>query len=69
MEMTKPTLNSDVLPEKESPYDSLLSSLLEFGLTQNQARVYLFLSKNTTKSAPEISISLKIPRTETFHLR
>jgi len=28
----------------------------------------LFLSKNTTKSAPEISISLKIPRTETYHL-
>ena len=30
--MTKPTLNSDVLPEEENPYDSLLSSLLEFGL-------------------------------------
>jgi len=68
MEMTKPTLNSDILPEGETPYDSLLTSLLEFGLTQNQARVYLFLSKNTSKSAPEISKSLKIPRTETYHL-
>ena len=68
MEMTKPTLKSDILPEGETPYDSLLTSLLEFGLTQNQARVYLFLSKNTTKSAPEISKSLKIPRTETYHL-
>lgn len=68
MEMTKPTLKSDILPEGETPYDSLLSSLLEFGLTQNQARVYLFLSKNSQKSAPEISKSLKIPRTETYHL-
>ena len=68
MEMTKSTLKSDILTEGETPYDSLLTSLLEFGLTQNQARVYLFLSKNTSKSAPDISKSLKIARTETYHL-
>ncbi len=68
MEMTKSTLKSDILAEGETPYDSLLTSLLEFGLTQNQARVYLFLSKNTSKSAPDISKSLKIARTETYHL-
>ncbi len=68
MEMTKTTINSDILLEGETPYDSLLTSLLEFGLTQNQARVYLFLSKNTSKSAPDISKSLKIARTETYHL-
>jgi len=68
MEMTKPTIKSDILLEGETPYDSLLTSLLEFGLTQNQARVYLFLSKNTSMSAPEISKSLKIARTETYHL-
>ena len=68
MEMTKSTLKSDILSEDETPHDSLLTSLMEFGLTQNQARVYLFLSKNTTKSAPEISKNLKIARTETYHL-
>jgi len=68
MEMTKATLESDIQPEGEAPYDSLLMSLLEFGLTPNQARVYLFLSKNTSKSAPDISKSLKIARTETYHL-
>jgi len=68
MEMTKSTLKSDILPDGETPYDSLLTSLLEFGLTQNQARVYLFLSKNNSKSAPDISKSLKIARTETYHL-
>ncbi|MFQ5573214.1 MAG: TrmB family transcriptional regulator, partial [Nitrosopumilaceae archaeon] len=66
--MTKSTLKSDFLPKDETPYDSLLTSLLEFGLTQNQARVYLFLSKNSSMSAPEISKSLKIARTETYHL-
>jgi len=68
MEITKSTFKSDVLLEDETPYDSLLASLLEFGLTQNQARVYLFLSKNSSRSAPEISHILKIPRTETYHL-
>jgi len=68
MEITKSTFKSDILLEDETPYDSLLASLLEFGLTQNQARVYLFLSKNTSRSAPEISHILKIPRTETYHL-
>ena len=68
MEITKASLKSDILAEGETPYDSLLTSLLEFGLTQNQARVYLFLSKNTSKSAPDISKSLKIARTETYHL-
>ena len=68
MEMTKSTLKSDILSQDETPYDSLLTSLIDFGLTQNQARVYLFLSKNTTKSAPEISKNLKIARTETYHL-
>ncbi len=68
MEMTKASFKSDILSEGETPYDSLLTSLLEFGLTQNQARVYLFLSKNNSKSAPDISKSLKIARTETYHL-
>ncbi len=68
MEITKASLKSDILAEGETPYDNLLTSLLEFGLTQNQARVYLFLSKNTSKSAPDISKSLKIARTETYHL-
>ncbi|MCH8324395.1 MAG: TrmB family transcriptional regulator [Thaumarchaeota archaeon] len=68
MEITKASLKSDILAEGETPYDSLLTSLLEFGLTQNQARVYLFLSKNNSKSAPDISKSLKIARTETYHL-
>jgi len=64
--MKEPT-QTEFLP-KISSHENLISSLSEFGITQNQARVYLYLSKNTPKSAPEISKSLKIPRTETYHL-
>ncbi len=65
--MTNPTAESEFLA-KNSPYENLMSSLTEFGITQNQAKVYLHLSKNASKSAPEISKNLKIPRTETYHL-
>jgi len=48
--------------------EDLNQELLSYGLSQNQARVYLFLSKVGTQSAPEISKSLKIARTETYQL-
>jgi sugar-specific transcriptional regulator TrmB len=37
-------------------------------MTPNQAKVYLFLSKIGVKTASEVSKSLNIPRTETYHL-
>jgi len=67
MTMTNPTVKLEFPPDN-SPYENLISSLPEFGITQNQAKVYLYLSKNVAKSAPEISKNLKIPRTETYHL-
>jgi sugar-specific transcriptional regulator TrmB len=51
-----------------STHKNLISSLVELGLTQNEAKIYMYLTKNRSKSAPEISICLKIPRTETYHL-
>ena len=51
-----------------STHENLISSLVELGLTQNEAKIYLYLTKNKAKSAPEISICLNIPRTETYHL-
>lgn len=54
--------------ELENPIEALNKLLLKYGLTPNQAKVYLFLSKVGLKTASEISKSLKIPRTETYHL-
>ena len=50
------------------PIENLQQNLLKFGLSYNQAKVYVFLSKNGPKSAAEIAKALKLPRTETYHL-
>ena len=42
--------------------------LLQYGLTPNQSKVYLHLTKAGEKTASELSKNLKIPRTETYHL-
>ena len=50
------------------PIESLQQNLLKYGLSYNQAKVYVFLSKNGPKAAAEIAKALKLPRTETYHL-
>jgi sugar-specific transcriptional regulator TrmB len=49
-------------------FEKLKNQLTKFGLTSNQAKVYIFLSKYGSKTAPEVCKALKIPRTETYHL-
>lgn len=48
--------------------DKIASGLCKFGLTQNQAKTYIFLGKYGPQTAPSIFKSLKLPRTETYHL-
>ncbi len=48
--------------------DKISDGLLKFGLTQNQAKTYIFLGKYGPQTAPTIFKSLKLPRTETYHL-
>jgi sugar-specific transcriptional regulator TrmB len=47
---------------------ALQERLRDFGLTKNEAKIYVFLSKNGPKKAIEISREENIPRTETYHL-
>jgi len=54
--------------QTETPITELCRRLVRYDLTPNQAKVYLFLSKIGIKTASDISKSLKIPRTETYHL-
>src|SRR3989344_2998934 len=54
--------------ESNNHINDLNRLLTKYDLTQNQAKVYLYLSKIGIKTASEISKSLKIPRTETYHL-
>ena len=47
---------------------ALQEKLRDFGLTKNESKIYIFLSKNGPKKAIDISKEEGIPRTETYHL-
>jgi HTH-type transcriptional regulator, sugar sensing transcriptional regulator len=48
--------------------DELKEELSKFDLTENQSKVYIFLGKYGSKTAPEVCRALKIARTETYQL-
>jgi predicted transcriptional regulator len=48
--------------------DKIKKELVNFGLTTNQSKVFVYLGKYGSKSASEISKALQTPRTETYHL-
>lgn len=54
--------------EDDAPINHILKGLVELGLTQNEAKVYMYLAKSGAKKAIEVSKALNIPRTETYHL-
>jgi len=54
--------------ENENLKEDFFQILEKFGLTKNQSKVYLYLSKNGPHSANELTKLLKLPRTETYHL-
>ncbi|MGI0072357.1 MAG: TrmB family transcriptional regulator [Nitrosotalea sp.] len=60
------------LDSKPHDYEMLLeklkSELSKFGLTANQSKIYLFLEKYGPSTATQVSKTLKVPRTETYHL-
>jgi len=54
--------------EHKQSIDQLQDQFSKFGLTANQCKVYIFLGKYGSKTAPEVCRALKLPRTETYHL-
>jgi HTH-type transcriptional regulator, sugar sensing transcriptional regulator len=42
--------------------------LLKFGVTANQAKIYIYLGKYGPKTAPEVFRALQLPRTETYFI-
>jgi len=55
-------------PVDAEQYEEIRDELLKFGLTSNQVKVFFYLGKFGSKTAIEISRSLRMPRTETYHL-
>ena len=66
MEIEEPIANSR--SNQEHLVLALQEKLRDFGLTKNESKIYVFLSKYGPKKAIEISRDEKIPRTETYHL-
>lgn len=62
------SVDNTTLSSHKITLDKLREDLSEFGLTANQAKVYIFLGKYGSKTAPDICKALKLPRTETYHL-
>ena len=56
------------LYEFKKSLEAIQDKLLEYGLSLNQSKVYLYLEKYGSKTASDVSKTLKIPRTETYHL-
>ncbi len=54
--------------ENDDLKENFFKRLEKFGLTKNQSKVYLFLSKNGPHSANELTKLLKLPRTATYHM-
>jgi len=54
--------------EYRKTLEKILLQLSSFGLTSNQCKVYIFLGKYGSKTALDVSKTIKIPRTETYKL-
>ena len=54
--------------EYSKPVNKITKIMLQYGLTPNQTKVFLHLTKTGEKTASELSKNLKVPRTETYHL-
>ena len=48
--------------------EKVQAELSQYGLTSNQSKVFIYLGKYGSKTAPEVCKALKLPRTETYHL-
>jgi len=54
--------------EHKQSVDQLQVQFSKYGLTANQCKVYIFLGKYGSNTAPDVCRALKLPRTETYHL-
>ena len=51
-----------------SELEKISNELIKFGLTRNQAKIFMYLGKYGSKTSREICKALNLPRTETYNL-
>ena len=75
MKSTEPAMTTVFDSEPESSLheykielEKICDELIKFGLTKNQAKVFMYLGKYGSKTSPEVCKALKLPRTETYNV-
>ncbi len=75
MKSTEPTMTTVLDSEPESSLqeyrielEKICDELIKFGLTKNQAKVFIYLGKYGSKTSPDVCKALKLPRTETYNV-
>ena len=58
----------DRMYEYKMSVEKVQAELLQYGLTYNQSKVFIYLGKYGANTAPDVCKALKLPRTETYHL-
>ena len=59
---------SNSISNQEQIIIALKEKLRDFGLTKNESKIYIYLSKVGPQKAIKISVDENIPRTEAYHL-
>ena len=54
--------------EYKESLEKIQRQLSSFGLSSNQCKIFIFLGKYGSRTAPDVSKVLKLPRTETYKL-
>jgi sugar-specific transcriptional regulator TrmB len=62
------TMQLGTFPVDKTNYEEIRDSLITFGLTPNQSKVFFYLGKIGAKTASDIAKAVNIPRSETYHL-
>ena len=60
--------SQDVFMMGQQTFDKLQTEFSKFGISPNQSKIFIYLGKSGSKTAPEISRALRLPRTETYSL-
>jgi len=68
MGITANTMQLGTFPVDKVDFEKIRDTLVLFGLTPNQSKVFFYLGKIGSKTASEISKAVEIPRSETYHL-
>jgi len=68
MGITANMMQLGTFPVDKVDFEKIRDTLVLFGLTPNQSKVFFYLGKIGSKTASEISKAVEIPRSETYHL-